>query len=1461
MAKTISDEQMKLTMIINGDSAQKELFDLEKSTRSLNEQNKSLLLQKKLLEKQGQKDTEQYKLLTATMKQNTAELVTNKTRMAELQKEIGLTGLTMGQLQSKATMLRNTLRNLIPGSPDYLRFDAELTQVNNRLGELRGRAQTARSSIGSLADGFNRYQAMALSFIAVLTGVVFSIQKIIDINGKLSDAQADVMKTTGMNRREVDELAKSFGLLETRTSRIDLLKIAEQGGRIGIVKAEIGDFVNVMNKAAVSLGDSFTGGAEEVANKLGKIKFLFEETKNLNVDQAYNSIGSAINDLGADGVASEANIADFTTRIGSLTDVLKPTIQETLALGTAFEESGIESEVSARAYGIFMKQASTETAKFAKVMGITQGEVESMINTNPLEFMLKFSEGMKGMNATDTAKTLDALGISADGANKVIGAMGNNTNRFRELIDLSNKSFADGTSLINEYSIKNETAAATLEKISKRVTGWFSSETFAKYLAGAIIWIAKFIGAAEDADGVVSKWRNGIVGFVKILSIATIAIISQRTALMVTTLITSGYTEAIALSTIAQKAWNFTTTTARFITGLFSGSLALLRIGWIWVSQGTAAATAQLQIFNIATKMNPIGAFVTLLMACVAAYVLFSDSADESNDKMKTQVEIANSVTEQTSKQKQSISDLIAIMNDENATLNQKKKALEQIKKISDGYLEGLTLENIATAEGTRLINRYIQSIDKLANAKAMVEIKTKLRTQIIEADNKVLALSVEKKNNKNNGVIGGGDDGKFFGVGGRNKQEIQTEIADEKAKRDLLINQSNSLFSSSKKEVSTLQKNLKEQNDKLKFLKKDSKEYKDLLQDINSNNNTLNTFIGLQATPDETPITKFNPLTAGDDKKATGSKKDTNSTKEEINKLNYDNDVKYTDLSLKLTRENEDAEIAIKQDGYTKEMEIENLRYIRRMQDLEIQKTHGDEILKLDEEISKAKESKNKSREDALILIKQGWVDKNKIIDEKINNLEISEVAIHNTKVGIIQEKGAKEILEKSKEAFDQAKILRETKHNEELAALGNNEIAKEQLRKSFALSELAEEEKFLKELVDQFNVIVGKGNFGKMDMSLLTPEQVESFTKDAAKVGLTLSELIAKKNELSGKQAGTDAAALGLGGKNTDIFGFTPENWVQFSDNLANGKLGINEMVFAVGALTDAYAKYNEFLSANENNQLKKYTTASDAKKTKLKKQLDSGMISQAHYNKSVEKIDADLDNKKADLEYKQAKRQRLISAASIIQSTAQAIIGIWAQFPKADFGITAGIMSGVVGALGALQLATVMRTPLPAKGHEAGLYPEFVKREQDGKTFKSKYQGKTRSGMVNETSHFLVAENGPEMVIDNKAWTQMDPAVKDALVRDLRGIKGWENGKYNTDKMRYEVPASSSAPAQSSTSNNDSQLLQMAITVISENTAVMKDLRENGVFVTNKDLKSMKNLKEGIDAFNDLRTKAKK
>lgn len=1451
MAKTITDEQMKLSIIINGDSAQKELFDLEKSTRALTESNKGLLLQKKLLEKQGAKDTAEYKNLTATIKANTAEINANKTKMSELQKEIGITGLTMKQLSDKAHILRMSLLNAIPGSDAYKKYQTELDQVNNRLSELKGKSGTAKMSIGSLADSFNRYQGIALSVVAAMTGVVLSIQKIIDINGKLSDAQSDVMKTTGMTKKEVDELTKSFGLLQTRTSRIDLLGIAEQGGRIGIAKDEINDFVKSMNMAAVALGDSFSGGAEEVANKLGKIKFLFQETKDLAVEDAYNSIGSAINDLGANGTASEANIAEFTTRIGSLTDVLKPTIQETLALGTAFEESGIEAEVSSRAYGIFMKQAATESKKFGEVMGISQKEVEKLLNKNPLEFMLKFSQGMKGMDATKTAQTLDYLGISADGANKVIGAMGNNTARFRELIELSNKSFSDGTSLINEYDIKNNNLAATYEKISKKVAGWFSSETFNNFLISIFNGFAKLIGAVDDTDGSMTRWKNTLLFAGKMVLILTSAMITNAGWQKLVALWTNRNTEATLLYNIAAKARAFADGVAMAASMAYSSVTFLL--------QGNITkATQAFRIMTATMMTTPWGFILGAVAAIGTAYVMFSDSADNANESMKTQVALATSVADQTAKQKQSVADLTAIMRDENATIDQKKKALEQLKKISNGYLESLTLENIATAEGKRLIDRYIEAIDKLATAKAIVEIKTKLNTQKLEADNKVLALSIEKKNNKNTGYSGAGDDGKFFGFGGRNKQEIQTEIDAEKQNRALIENQIKALDSTRKNQIKKLQNSIKSQTNQLKGLKEDSKKYKELSQNIQTDTNALDTLIGL---PVSNPAGNNNGGGGSDYKappgggKGAGAKKDPNSTAEEIRVRELEEKQKQAEVIARLDKQIEDNRIALMEAGYEKDMLISNQKLKLKIKELENQKTNSVELAKLDQDIKKAKESGDKKEEQRLITLRNNWGEKNKEIEKRINVAIEGEKKLHNIEVGIIQEKGAKDAIEKAKDAFDKAKMQREIKYNEELAALGKNQKAKEKLTRAYQLNEIAEEEKFLKELLAKFNAIVGGGKFEKMDMSLLTPEQVKYFTAEAAKLGLTLSELIAKKNELSGGGP-TKGEALGVSKGTTDIFGFTPENWLQFHENIKTGKMGIEEVVFALSAMTDMYSKYDQFVTANENRQLQSFQRSSDAKKTKLKRQLDSGVISQKQYDKQVSKIDKELDDKKAELEYKQAKRQKTLAAMNIIMSTAQAIIGIWAQFPKMDFGVTAGIMSGVVGALGAVQLAMVLSQPLPAKGHEEGLYPEYVKRQQDGKMFKSKYQGKTRSGLVSETSHFLVAENGPEMVIDNKAWTQLDPKLKEDLVRNLQGIKGFEKGLYNQETSRYEVPATTAL------TNNDA-VMQMMLGIVAENTAVLKDLRDNGVIamVSNRDLKSMKNLKDGINDFDALRNKSKK
>lgn len=82
-------------------------------------------------------------------------------------------------------------------------------------------------------------------------------------------------------------------------------------------------------------------------------------------------------------------------------------------------------------------------------------------------------------------------------------------------------------------------------------------------------------------------------------------------------------------------------------------------------------------------------------------------------------------------------------------------------------------------------------------------------------------------------------------------------------------------------------------------------------------------------------------------------------------------------------------------------------------------------------------------------------------------------------------------------------------------------------------------------------------------------------------------------------------------------------------------------------------------------------------------------------------------ELDRKKTELKRKQARLDKAEAALNIALSTAQAIMRIWADVPKADFGASTIALTAIAAALGAAQLAAVLAKPLPqyAKGRSGG------------------------------------------------------------------------------------------------------------------------------------------------------------
>lgn len=113
-------------------------------------------------------------------------------------------------------------------------------------------------------------------------------------------------------------------------------------------------------------------------------------------------------------------------------------------------------------------------------------------------------------------------------------------------------------------------------------------------------------------------------------------------------------------------------------------------------------------------------------------------------------------------------------------------------------------------------------------------------------------------------------------------------------------------------------------------------------------------------------------------------------------------------------------------------------------------------------------------------------------------------------------------------------------------------------------------------------------------------------------------------------------------------------------------------------------------------------------------LERRYKAGLISAKEYNNEKVRLDEELAKKEALIARKQAIMDRAMALFNIGVNTASAIMKIWAETPKADFGVMTGVLTALAAATGAAQTAAVLAQPLPKarKGgriegatHEAG------------------------------------------------------------------------------------------------------------------------------------------------------------
>ncbi|TDB64369.1 phage tail tape measure protein [Arundinibacter roseus] len=573
------EEVARLRLEILGDEAQKTVQNLESGLRDVNSE-------LRLMELNGEKGSDAWKEL----KKVQADV---KDEIKDLTKALDINDASWRELSSLSKQLGRDLANLKIGSEEWVDKLKEIAQVEDRMKDVRSEMRKIKDE-GEDQKGFwdtfkgTFFGAFAADMLMQAGQAIWDFgKKAIQTAAEYSDSFADIQKTTGQTNAEVRELNEQLQGINTRTAQLDLLNIAQVGGQIGIAKEEMFGFVDAIDKAVVALGDEFSGGAEQVAKEMGVLANLFKETKDLEAGEAILRIGSAVNELGAAGLATGPYLSDFTARLGALGD-LAPKVTESLAFGSIFEELGLTSEIAASGLTKVLTVGATESEKFARGMNLAKSEVENLINTNPNEFILKLAESFEGLSTTEVAAKMKDLGLNSQEAIKVMGVLAENTDLVREKQELSSKAFQEATSLTNEFNIKNETFAATLDKAGKAV------EELEVSLGQVLIpivttLVTSFVALLKGIGAIPEFVRENKEMFIAL----GVALVGLNTANI-----------AATASSLAHAAAE-------------KGRL-------IW----TEAATVAQWAMNIALNANPIGAVVAAISVLVGGFITLYQNSE-----------------------------------------------------------------------------------------------------------------------------------------------------------------------------------------------------------------------------------------------------------------------------------------------------------------------------------------------------------------------------------------------------------------------------------------------------------------------------------------------------------------------------------------------------------------------------------------------------------------------------------------------------------------------------------------------------------------------------------------------------------------------------------------------------------------------------------------------------------------
>ncbi len=765
--------------------------------------------------KQAQNMLEQLKRQASDLedKITKAAAAGDKVQLKKFQRELKQTRRQIGQIESATQGVENVLKRLDKASPKELnrtlkelkrslngiergtdewnkqcesikRVKAEIANVNEELRE------TEKENVG-LVDRINgfvdKWGNIIAGVAAVGTGLVLAGRKAVNAFAEMDAEMANVRKFTGLADDEVKELNEDFKKMDTRTSREDLNKLAEEAGRLGkSSKEDVLGFVKAADQINVAL-DELGDGATLTLSKLTNI---FGDEARLGTERSLLAVGSVINDLSQNCTASAGYLAEFGKRMAGVGAQAGMTIPQIMAFAAVLDSQGQACEMSATALSQLIMNLFKEPSKIAKATGMDLDELNKALKRSTNEGLLMLLQQLKKLGNMDVlAPVFKNMGENGARASQVLATLAGNVEMVKWQQEQATQSFEDATSVTNEFNVQNSTVEAELDKARKRVT------ELAIELGEKLMPVMKHVISTTTLT-------------LKAMSTTIDFLVRNKEAIIVLTSMVAAYTIAVKANAIAlkaQAAWHavckgtaiaYHAVVNTLQAGHIAFNLVLAKLQGNWAKQSSLMVDLKRKGLSLASGWG-----ILLAAAVALGYGIYKtlSKMNEMSASEKALAEVRQKGQEGIVEEKNKIEALIKVAKDEKLSLDDRQKAVNALNKIIPNYNAQLDATTGKYMENKKALDDYLNSLAKkyeLEGAKDLLkEIgkeKAKLAMELKEADD---AIERDKQINASSNFVGGRE-GRAMDTGAatytahlkNNKASIQRKIDEQNQKEHAIF-------------------------------------------------------------------------------------------------------------------------------------------------------------------------------------------------------------------------------------------------------------------------------------------------------------------------------------------------------------------------------------------------------------------------------------------------------------------------------------------------------------------------------------------------------------------------------------------------------------------------------------------------------------------------------------------------